>query len=56
VFAVGSTSTLLHYHAGLWQMFAMPFTADFTSVSGAGSSIYATTSDGRVYRLIDTAP
>jgi hypothetical protein len=56
VFAVGSTATVLHYHAGLWQMFTTPFTGDLTSVSGAGSSIYATSADGKVYRLIDSAP
>jgi len=56
VFAVGSTNTVLHYHAGLWQTFATPFIGDLTSVSGAGSSIYATAADGKVYRLIDTAP
>lgn len=56
VFAVGSTNTVLHYHAGLWQQFSTPFTGDLTSVSGAGSSIYATSADGKVYRLIDTSP
>ncbi|MEO6772770.1 MAG: hypothetical protein ABI467_07070 [Kofleriaceae bacterium] len=56
VFAVGSTNTVLHYHAGLWQTFATPFTGDLTSVTGAGSSIYASSADGKVYRLIDSAP
>ena len=56
VFAVGSTATVLHYHAGLWQMFATPFTGDLTSVTGSGSSIYASSADGKVYRLIDSAP
>ncbi|HEY6035276.1 MAG TPA: hypothetical protein VIV58_13470, partial [Kofleriaceae bacterium] len=56
VFAVGSTNTVLHYHAGLWQQFSTPFTGDLTNVTGAGSSIYATSADGKVYRLIDTAP
>ena len=56
VFAIGSTSTVLHYHAAIWQIFSTPFTGDLTSVSGAGSSIYATSADGKVYRLIDTAP
>jgi hypothetical protein len=56
VFAVGSSNTVLHYHAGLWQQFTTPFSGDLTSVSGAGSSIYMTAKDGKVYRLIDTAP
>jgi hypothetical protein len=56
VFAVGSTNTVLHYHAGLWQVFATPFAGDLTSVTGAGSSIYACSADGKVYRLIDSAP
>lgn len=56
VFAVGSSNTVLHYHAGLWLQFPAPFSGDLTSVSGAGSSIYMTSRDGNVYRLIDTAP
>ncbi|MEO8698551.1 MAG: hypothetical protein ABI867_00875 [Kofleriaceae bacterium] len=56
VFAVGSSNTVLHYHAGLWVQFPAPFSGDLTSVSGAGSSIYMTSSDGKVHRLIDTAP
>jgi len=56
VFAVGSSNTVLHYHAGLWQQFTTPFSGDLTSVSGAGASIYMTAKDGKVHRLIDTAP
>jgi hypothetical protein len=47
---------VLHYHAGLWRSFTTPFSGDLTSVSGAGASIFTTSADGKVYRLIETAP
>jgi hypothetical protein len=55
VFAVGAAATTLHYHAGVWKMLTSPFSDDFTSVSGAGDSIYVTTADGKVYMLLETA-
>jgi hypothetical protein len=56
VFAVGGGNTVLHYHAGLWKQFTTTFAGDLASVSGAGSSIYIASTDGHVYRLIETAP
>ena len=56
VFAVGAGATALRYHAGIWKTLTSPYTNDFTSVSGAGDSIYVTTSDGKVYLLVETAP
>jgi hypothetical protein len=56
VFAVGIGATVLHYHAGIWKVFAPGSQVDFTSVSGSGDAIYATGNDGSVSLLIDTAP
>jgi hypothetical protein len=56
VFAVGGGNTVLHYHAGLCKQFTTTFAGDLASVSGAGSSIYIASTDGHVYRLIETAP
>jgi len=40
----------------LWKQFTTTFAGDLASVSGAGSSIYIASTDGHVYRLIETAP
>lgn len=56
VFAVGVGSTVLHLHGGIWKQYTTPFSADLTAVSGSGSSIYATASDGTVHLLLQTAP
>lgn len=56
VFAVGVGSTVLHLHGGIWKQYTTPFSADLTAVSGSGSSVYATASDGTVHLLLQTAP
>ncbi|CAN5238202.1 hypothetical protein BH11MYX1_BH11MYX1_17090 [soil metagenome] len=57
VFAVGVNQTVLHYHGGLWKQLATPFTTgDLGAVTGAGSSVFMTSLDGKVYQLVETVP
>jgi hypothetical protein len=56
VFAVGANQTVLHYHGGAWKQLETPFTGDLAAVTGAGTSVFMVSTDGKVYQLVETAP